>query len=441
MKFSTITCLFIILCFSVHHKTSYAEYLLDEQLPAKSVEDIEGSLKHLTEQKSPRIALFPRLRNRLSESSFWRDSHVSSNFRSYYFDRDRPVSKDSEAWAAGGSLNYQSGWLKDHIQIGATVYTSQKVHAHKDKDGTLLLKENQQGLTTLGELYLRAKLPKDIEIKAYRQTLSLPYLNKHDNRMIPNTFEAYLLGQRDTDLEWVAAYVDKMKKKNSTDFVSMTDAAGITEKDYGLFFLAGRYDITENTDFGVINFYTKDYLNTLYSEVNHIFKTEIPVHVSLQATKQQSVGNAFSGNIESYHIGGKASFSYRYLVFTMAATSTGDNDGIRKPFGGTPSYTSLMIADFDRAGEDAWLLGMSYHFDRFGLEGLSAFTNYASGNTPETGSAASNDQQEWDVTIDYKPQNQLNGLWLRLRKSDLKRDGGEDTTDFRVILNYEMQFL
>jgi hypothetical protein len=102
-----------------------------------------------------------------------------------------------------------------------------------------------------------------------------------------------------------------------------------------------------------------------------------------------------------------------------------------------------MVEDFDRAGENAWLIGLSYHFKRIGLKGLSAYTNYAYGNTPDRGSFASADQSEWDMTVDYKPQSHLlDGLWLRLRRASVERNNsGNDLIDYRIILNYEMQFL
>ena len=118
---------------------------------------------------------------------------------------------------------------------------------------------------------------------------------------------------------------------------------------------------------------------------------------------------------------------------------------IRNPFGGYPGYLSLMISSFNRAEEDGWLLGLSYDFSELGLPGLSGFVNYADGDTPDGGPRASPDQEEFDVTVDYRPDLRLlNGLWLRARAAWLDRDetpaGGGDVTDYRLILNYERFF-
>ena len=73
------------------------------------------------------------------------------------------------------------------------------------------------------------------------------------------------------------------------------------------------------------------------------------------------------------------------------------------------------------------------------LNGLSAFTNYAVGNTPETGSTASPDRREWDITVDYRPPFELlNGFWLRMRRARVweERPNKNDLFDYRIIINY-----
>ena len=75
-----------------------------------------------------------------------------------------------------------------------------------------------------------------------------------------------------------------------------------------------------------------------------------------------------------------------------------------------------MIKSFNRADEDAWLVGASYDFARIGLPGLSSFINYAQGYTPDSGANGSPDQSEFDITIDYRIQSDwFKGLWLRGR--------------------------
>ena len=53
-----------------------------------------------------------------------------------------------------------------------------------------------------------------------------------------------------------------------------------------------------------------------------------------------------------------------------------------------------MVESFNRADEDAGLVGASYDFAEIGLPGLSSFLIHAQGDTPDSGSNASPDQRE-----------------------------------------------
>ena len=116
---------------------------------------------------------------------------------------------------------------------------------------------------------------------------------------------------------------------------------------------------------------------------------------------------------------------------------------IRSPWGGIPGYTSVMIRSFNRPEETAWLLGGTADLSGWGAPGLSVNVKYIDGDTPDCGSSASPDQNEWDVNLDYSPpQPLLAGLGLRLRfgwlnqKNSCNGQDARDTADIRLILNY-----
>ena len=51
------------------------------------------------------------------------------------------------------------------------------------------------------------------------------------------------------------------------------------------------------------------------------------------------------------------------------------------------------------------------------------------------------DETEYNFTLDFRPKSgALNGLWLRARYAYVDFEGGKDTQDTRVILNYELPF-
>lgn len=225
------------------------------------------------------------------------------------------------------------------------------------------------------------------------------------------------------------------------------EAAGFDGTDEPLTVGSARYDFSENIDIGATYQYAWEFMETFYGEANavHRFNGDWAIRLGAQYTGQQSVGDEIGGDFDTSVYGGKIAASYRNAILTLAFSTT-DEAGIRNPFGGYPGYLSLMTQSFNRAREDGWLVGLSYDFTRLGLPGLSGFVNYAEGDTPDSGSRASPDQEEFDITVDYRFQSRtMRGLWLRARAALLDQDddvpGANDVDDYRVILNYQRSFL
>jgi hypothetical protein len=149
----------------------------------------------------------------------------------------------------------------------------------------------------------------------------------------------------------------------------------------------------------------------------------------------------------SFHVrqeSGSAALSYRSAIATLGFSTTSSQRGIQNSWGSPPNPTSMMLENFDRASEDAILLGLSYNFRRLGLEGLSAFANYVRGNGARNNAGLRvPDQDELDLTVDWRVQKgPLRGLWVRVRGAFVnERDGGESQNELRVILNYELPLL
>jgi len=275
----------------------------------------------------------------------------------------------------------------------------------------------------------------------------LPYLNGNDSRMVPNTFEAVTLYDVSGEhFVYGVAQTWRMKKRDATNFISMTEAAGIDGPDRALSTAGARYTFSNGTNVGLVNHYGRDFMNIFYTEVNsrtRIFK-EFGFQFSAQFTRQNAVGDQLGGDFDTRSRGAKLATSYAGLVLSLAHTSTADNAGIQSHWGGRPSYLSLMIKDFDRAGEDAWLVGLSTDFSYFGDNAFSGFINYARGDTPDHGRNASPDQSEFDLTLDYKPEaGTLKGLWFRVRGAFVDQDGSgsRDLRDIRFIANYDFTVL
>ncbi len=375
---------------------------------------------------------------------FFKGARIELKSRTVYFDRDTVGGIDQESFATGGSLMFRSGQWKDFFRVHTEVFTSQKLYGDIDRDGAQLLRDKQKELTVLGTAYAQFDY-KQVRLRLGRQDFSLPYVNRSYSRMIPNTFEAYALNIGRGKFEGIGGYVDKIKKRDSGSFVSMSKAAGVTgDSDEGMAMAGVLFQPNKNLDMGILNFYTFNTFNIFYSEINYTkpLKDKDGLKFSVQFTDQRSVGDELLATspfqTQVWSVVGKYGFNDAILRAAYSATS--ENASIFSPYGGYPGFISLMKSDFNRAGEQAWMVGLSYNFSRIGLEGVSMITKFASGYNAETRADGSlrTDQQEFDITFDYYPPagRPLAGFWLRVRGAKRWQDSLKDTHDIRVLLNY-----
>jgi hypothetical protein len=406
-----------------------------------------------------------------------KDTKFELNFRTFYFDRSQFSGAESQAWAIGGWLGAKTGYFFNHIAFGATVYTSNPIYAPDDRDGTLLLATGQNGYTILGEFYADVRIMKDLNINVGAKGYDTPFINRNDTRMTPNTFEAVVLNGRvevgnssiDTsrppdsvglskDGKEVAAptstpaqdvgairygvgYFDKIKERNSDEFVSMAEDAGADVSrgvwSAGAIYEKGKFNI------GAIEYYCEDIINIAYAQVGFELPiaTDWRLRFAGQYVDQGSVGeNLLEGHSFSGHqFGVKVELPIRNALFTAAFTQAWGTANLQSPWSGYPGYTSVQVQDFDRAGEGAFLLRAGYDFPW--VKGLSAYALAVFGTDPDL--AGQFRQNEFDFNLQWAPKKGvLEGLSLRLRYAVVQQFGGnvDNLTDFRAICNYVIKF-
>jgi len=375
---------------------------------------------------------------------FFKGARIELKSRTVYFDRDTVGGIDQESFATGGSLMFRSGQWKDFFRVHTEVFTSQKLYGDIDRDGAQLLRENQKELTVLGTAYAQFDYKK-VRLRLGRQDFSLPYVNRNYSRMIPNTFEAYAMTAKRGKFEGIGGYIDKIKKRDSGSFISMSKAAGVAgDSNEGMAMMGVRFQPNKNLDFGALNFYSFNVFNIFYSEINYTkpLKDKDGLKFSAQFTDQRSVGDELLSKspfqTQVWSVEGR--YGVKDAVFRAAYSATSESGTISSPYGGYPGFISLMKSDFNRAGEQAWMVGLTYNFSRIGLDGLSMNTKYASGYNAEdfSSGAKRTDEQEFDITFDYYPPagRPLAGFWLRVRGAKRWQDDLESGHDFRVLLNY-----
>jgi len=402
----------------------------------------------------PTERLFASLKEELKASSlppFIRDTDLKVHFRSYYFNRTKPDDSVNEAWAFGGWITYQSGWLFDTFAMGASLYGSAPLFAPSDRDGTLLLKSGQEGYYVPAEAWGALRYKEYVLLKGYRQQVDQPYINPFDNRMTPNTFEGVTLGGKVDWVQYFAGYLWKIKVRNSDEFVSMAEQAGAKNSHDGVALVGVRLTPLEGLKIDLADHYGINTLNTFYAEGAYLFPvTESwKFRVGAQFTDQRAVGDALMPPADGRHWAtqqGGARFQAMYgaLELTTAFSVTGAGNTIQNPWGGFPGYISLIDQDFNRANEKAVLIGAAYDFSNILTKGLSASVNFGWGwdaINPATRKKAP-DQGEYDFTVDYRPPFKspafLQGLWFRARAAVLDQQDGKTTGyQFRLIVNWE----
>lgn len=376
---------------------------------------------------------------------FFDDARFGAQLRSFYFNQDKFSDARSQAWALGGSLGLQSGYLADLLRIGAVAYTSQRLHAPKDRDGTLLLKAGQESYTVLGQVYGEVRFSDQLYGSVGRKEYNTPYLNGNDSRTSPNTFEGLSVygksGETGGASEWRygGGYISRIKPRNGDDFVWMSTEAGASV--HRGVYVAGLNYSKRNFSVGASNYRSADIINIFYSET----KATLPLggarelRLGAQFANQRSTGDKLlTGQAFSTGQWGiKGDLDLGAPMFTLAYTATGNGANMRNPWSAYPGYTDVQVESFNRARENAVMARAEYDFASLGAQGLTAYALLVRGSGVK---APSFNENEVDLNLQWAPPDGvLRGTSIRARYARVRQQGGGDPAihDFRVIVNYD----
>jgi hypothetical protein len=393
----------------------------------------------------PAHVLFSAPERPEDRNAFIHDSRWGAQLRSFYFNQDKFNNSRSEAWALGGSLALQSGYLADLVRIGAVAYTSQRLNGPKDRDGTLLLKTGQESYTVLGQIYGEVRFAEELYGAIGRKEYNTPYLNGNDSRMSPNTFQgvsAYgKASGADGEPVWRygGGYINKIKPRNGDDFVWMSTEAGASV--HRGVYVAGLNYSNRNFSIGASNYQSPDIINIFYSET----KATLPLggtrelRLAGQFSNQRSTGdNLLTGKEFSNHQWGiKGDLDLGAPMLTLGYTATGSGTNMRNPWSAYPGYTDAQVESFNRTRENAFLARAEYNFATHGAPGLTAYALLIRGSGVR---APKFNEDEVDLNLQWAPpEGVLRGTSIRVRYAHVRQLGGGDPTvnDFRVILNYD----
>lgn len=425
-------------------------------IPSSPDDDLTAIQRTFKPPPPPPLTLFPGVRDQMHElPPFLRDSKFSIDPRSYYRDvvtnaPDKVSVK--EAWAAGGSVAFETGRLFNVISGGAAFYTSLPLYAPIQYDGTELLLPGQLGYDVVGQLYGKVHFADNLHFTAGRYLYDTPFLGPADTRMTPNTFYGYsLIGSVDhtatggPSLRFGAGYIAAIKPRNSNVFESMSRAAGASV-DNGVG-VVGAVMNWGPVYLGAVEYFSQDTLNIVYGEARYGVRLpwDMSAILAVQYADQRSTGTSLTNGgtyFQTNQFASRLQLGYQTGILTLGYSVVNPNFMMQDPWSDNPFYTNGMIQSFQRAGEQAIVAGASYVFTPLGLSGIAASVFFTQGWTGASAGPPTV-ESEWDFEIDWRPNfKPLSGLWLRTRygTSVVNQSNRLTTTDeVRVILNYSVK--
>jgi len=369
-----------------------------------------------------------------------------AHLRTFYFDQESTSGVPSEAWALGGWAGLRGPWWGDLVQLGLLGYTSQKLYGPDGKGGTRLLTSTQDSITVLGEAFAALRVA-DQTMTAYRQLLNRPFINPQDNRMVPNTVEAYTLSGDSGPLSYVGGYITKIKLRDTDSFRWMSEVAGGSGSHKGVVFAGATYRFDKTGYVRIDEQYGVDVFNSFYADVRYplVIDDKTSLVLGAQAYPQTAVGDKQIGSFSTWGYGLQAALSRGPFAAQLYWTQMGTGRDTLNPYGDHPSYLNLMQVAFNTAGERTWAIGGNIDFGPLGVPGLTSALIYASGRDRInfTTKAPLADRDETDIRVDYgfPKDSVLAGLTATLRYSWLRQDGAPQTaTQLRAYLNYDVRF-
>ena len=366
--------------------------------------------------------------------------------RMFYKNTDTLTGGEQEAWALGGFAGFRTPWVADLFQFGVVGYTSQKLYGPAGKGGTLILTQNQDSITAIGEAWAAFRVAGQT-ITAYRQLIDRPFINPQDTRELPNTFEAYTLSGAAGALSYTGGYMTKMKTRASDSFIWASRVAGGKGSPEGVVYAGATYALANAGYIKVDELYSFDVYNTFYVEGRYPIRFDDKTRLILGAQyyPQKSVGDDQIGNFSTWGYGLNAALTYGFVTGQLYYTQTGTGFTTQNPYGDHPSYLNLQQIVFNTAGEKAWAVRGTVDLAPLGVPGLLATAIYASGKDRVNSSngAPLPDHWETDVRADYAfaKGTWAEGFVATFRYSWLHQDGSPQIqTDLRAILNYNVRF-
>lgn len=392
------------------------------------------------------------------------DSHASLTLRNYYLDRDYQddgAKSEAREWAQGFILKFQSGFTPGPVGFGldATGLLGVKLDSSPSRSGTELLPVSPSSGRAADE-YARLGLTGKVKVdksllQAGDLNLALPSALSSPSRLLPQTFRgAYLTSGQVEGLTLHAGYLDRIAKRNSTDYEAMSIASP-----------NGRFNGRATTSH--VNLLGADYavgpaltLKAHYLEAPDLYDQaylgllhKLPVgpgnlSTDVRAFFSDDNGRAEAGKVDNRHLSLQFAYGLGGHRWTLGyAHQSGDT--------ATPylSGTELMgisemtmSSDYLNARERMWQAIWDYDFAASGVPGLTARLRYVRGDHIELAALRADDRKErelqWEAGYVIQ-EGPLRNVGFRVRQSFYRNDfptgaAFRDENQTRFLVTYTL---
>jgi hypothetical protein len=430
-----------------------------------------------------------------TSNPFFTDWKAGTMVRSSYFDRTKPNNSgpSSEAWGIGGWLYGQTGELAKTLSFGAALYYVGKLYAPDGHGGDFMLTNEQEGYSTLGEGWMRARFG-DHVFTVGRQALSFGwnldgiyrYYNRFDGSFIgrrdirgmhPLDFEAATLTGKflEGNVRYYSGWAWAMRQTNSSGFDDLGTAAFMPEKSDGMAFAGAQWKINNDLMLQGSYHFLQNLAHMAWVDLDKVFRMGDGRYLRFDT---QYIYEKSDRNLPDFPTDGppppgqvlpivglktwnwngyvEARWWPWWIPYGMIGV-TGDGDEIRAPYSLGPSYLVQRVGENSKAGEHTWIVGTTFDFASLGAPGLSFDVNYGQRTHRHMQNDSSKPLADWDelaTDLVYTlPESArwAKGIRMRVRWAKVWESGpqfsnnqivdiSQSYTDFRVDFQWLIPF-
>ena len=385
------------------------------------------------------------------------DSSLELKLRHGYMSRDWREDRDDQSrWGQSAQLQFSSGYTEGALQFGIDAFAQGAVNLDDGPSRT------EGGINffyadpadpfddpakNVGEVGAALKIKwRNTELKIGDQSPYLPVLSHDMTRLLPQTFNGWLL--TDTSVKNLTIHAGHFTQQNNANR-SGRDNARLDAIDV----LGAKYQFHPEWSaslYGadVHGIHQKIYLNLSFSR-SFADDKELSAEINAYHTRFDNDPNnpaalAWRGDgIDDDNQFMSAQVSWRSGPHTwlLAHQRVAGDTGYPYNFGdgGTAMWIpNSYFSDFNDKDERSWQLSYQYDFSEIGIKGLRFKTAYVDGRNIDVGGAKRARENEWLNMFTYEPE-QVKNLKFTLRSSRYRasQNYGSDMDEIRFFVDYK----